>query len=310
MGFIALLICIFSAAIALPLEGQEAFEGRRIQEPALLPATFESFDELSSKTLNTNEFIFGGNLAQPGDIPMQAFLRFNTTSGLFYSCGGTLITPTHILTAAHCTFDMRAPARIMVGGVNTQTNTSTTQWRHIHRVYVHQGYNRKNGSNPNDISIVQFSPAVNLTNEVKLANLVKDDSAFVKIGHGLTSGYGVYKFDGKYANVSVTSHDLRYTRLSIYSDDYCISHKRQPRPFLKGMQLCAGYRGRGVGGGDSGGPIQAVQPGGLVQLGIASYAAAGPYYYKFQDQFPVSYTRVSYYCGYIDRVTKGAAKCK
>ena len=48
-------------------------------------------------------FIIGGETAQPGELPWQVSIRYvNNIANYGHVCGGTIISESHVLTAAHC----------------------------------------------------------------------------------------------------------------------------------------------------------------------------------------------------------------
>ena len=59
-------------------------------------APAEPFDE----PLSENDIV-GGELAPPESRPFQVLVNFDGTDGLRYICGGVLVHPKWVLTAAH-----------------------------------------------------------------------------------------------------------------------------------------------------------------------------------------------------------------
>ncbi|KAK0420059.1 hypothetical protein QR680_014493 [Steinernema hermaphroditum] len=289
MGSLLLLFYVFITA-ALQTHGD--FHDFHIQTPAVHPVTFEDVRKLASRAFNAGQLIFGGQMAYSGLLPMQALL--------LYSVNGSE-------EKTHCAIKMKQPSYIMVGAVSIFEETSNTQERLIHKVYPHKDYDERKPSRPNDIAVVEFSPPVTLNKDVQFANILKNDDKFIKEAtHSIVSGFGTYKFGGRYGNVTWKSPDLLYADVNIYNSSYCNSTKVWTKD-----QICAGAKGRGIGPGDDGGPISVINNHTVYQVGLASWSTKlGRILRDRQDLFPSVFTRVSHYCNIISKVTKEAFKCK
>uniref|UniRef100_A0A1I8A812 Peptidase S1 domain-containing protein n=1 Tax=Steinernema glaseri TaxID=37863 RepID=A0A1I8A812_9BILA len=192
MRLLLSLLLLFVAGPAtaiLPKIGFPKVDPNRfIPEPPEIPTTNEGFQAL----LNDTEFVFGGQLAQPGNFPYQVFFTYYKRDGNPYICGGSLISPTHVLTAAHCTIGVVAPARIMVGATNTRQQGAPAQWRNVQSINAHPYYRDGDPSFPNDIAILGFSPPVQIGGSVGLVRILADDSQLLSAGSAIISGFGTY----------------------------------------------------------------------------------------------------------------------
>uniref|UniRef100_A0A8C3H9L3 Peptidase S1 domain-containing protein n=1 Tax=Chrysemys picta bellii TaxID=8478 RepID=A0A8C3H9L3_CHRPI len=83
--------------------------------------------------------IIGGSFCLFGSRPYQVALLKN---GRIY-CGGSLIAPKWVLTAAHCGRRIRqiSSLRVHLGDYNLRMKEPTEQIRRIHNFFMHPGYN-------------------------------------------------------------------------------------------------------------------------------------------------------------------------
>src|SRR5690606_13032789 len=71
-----------------------------------LPSVLAQSDSTDSTAITPHSpEIVGGQPADPGEWPWQVRLQITKAPGLFGLCGGSLIHPRWVLTAAHCVVD-------------------------------------------------------------------------------------------------------------------------------------------------------------------------------------------------------------
>lgn len=256
----------------------------------------ESFECLDSG-LRTVSRIAGGTEAPADMAPWQVSLqrRRSSGNGWFHTCGGSLIHPSWVLTAAHC-IDAGATADEISVVHGTKSLSSGGERRSVERLILHEDYER---FNHDDIGLLRLSTPFSVTRSktVQLQSRQLDQRFGFPGACAVITGWG--NMDARVleggrleprslpdrlltVDVPVVDHET----CSIMFDDLTAAH------------VCAGYMlgTRGTCRGDSGGPL--VVPGGptgWTQLGIVSFGKALP---CGERTFTV-YTRVSSYIDWI-----------
>ncbi|TKR57827.1 hypothetical protein L596_030474 [Steinernema carpocapsae] len=290
-----LVVCGFCSA--LPLQG---LHGEDLQ----------LFQNYTQNLHHPDELIFGGANAKQGQWPWQAFLILKSPAGGTFICGGSLITSTHVLTAAHCTENLQSGI-VLLGTVVLKDVQRTTgvQIKKIQSFKREPHYDGE-GSVYDDLAVITLNTEVQLTDVVKLVKIVKDDSKVLNVPTDIVSGFGTYDFDAD--EEPLTSETLRYVEVDHIDHDWCT--KRWARASgnqvkIIDTQICAGSKGKGSGPGDSGGPLHANVDGEWIQIGLVSFGVKGYPQIMDQSSFPSVYTRVASYCSFIEGETQGDFKC-
>jgi len=183
------------------------------------------------------------------------------------SCGGTLVTPDRLLTAAHCVGGM-SPSQVGQTAVGGQVRTIT-------HVALHPGHRAKNGENfLDDVAIVALDQPVVGVTPVTLGEAT-GPARIVGMGFGLAPGTGHREAE------ILTSGGLRQATLRQLSDRECAAAFARNRPgtgerFDAARMRCAvdvdGREPLSSGCfGDSGGPLVVGLDSAPVQVGVVSW---------------------------------------
>jgi secreted trypsin-like serine protease len=73
--------------------------------------------------------IVGGSSVAPGQLPSLAYILFSTGSGQHFSCTGTVVAPTLVLTAAHCGFAAPSRYKVVIGVPNLDDAVAANLFR-------------------------------------------------------------------------------------------------------------------------------------------------------------------------------------
>lgn len=230
---------------------------------ALVAVSVPSASAQAPEGTGDPEIVGGVPVGSAGDFPYQVALVLRTVAspadGQF--CGGTLISPDTVLTAAHCMF-LPASAIDVVSGVRDLA-VDPGQRAHVRQVRLHPGYDAS--TNEADLAILQLASPLAAT-PIEVA--APAQAGVWPPGTTATiTGWGDLTGNASFSSI------MHVAQVPLVSDADC-ADAYGPGAIVAESMLCAGQLG--VGGvdtcqGDSGGPIVVDNGGSPLQIGITSF---------------------------------------
>uniref|UniRef100_A0A3P9H685 Transmembrane serine protease 3a n=1 Tax=Oryzias latipes TaxID=8090 RepID=A0A3P9H685_ORYLA len=185
--------------------------------------------------------VVGGNLSLPGQFPWQASLHFRGE----HMCGGSVISPMWIVTAAHCPIH-------------------AAQSLAVRKIVYHARYRSR--SLDYDIALMRLDQPLTFNGLVEPICLPNHGEDFQEDTKCWISGWGATEEDGESSVV------LRSAVVPLISTRTC----NQPEVYaghISSWMICAGYLEGGVDScqGDSGGPLACHDPSAWKLVGATSW---------------------------------------
>ncbi|XP_065223072.1 trypsin-7-like [Planococcus citri] len=307
---------IFVNVIMIQLLQMPAAEGllinRQFPAPDILHTPQRSIETVVSKcpkcdcrTNTRKKRIAGGIEAEENEFPWVAALRkFGVVS-----CGATVISKQHLLTAAHCVDGIFAigtetGVEALLGGYYKNITlydlyeSKTVVWVGVSEIILHPGFN--SSSLDNDIAILKLEHTISFnTPKIQPACLPSSGNENYAGYFGTVTGWG---YTDKNKSLS-TTNKMRKVEVPIISTNHCrINYSYiygNPQYSVTDNMMCTGHwylGGQGACKGDSGGPLQINVDGlGTMKVvGIVSWGGTCG-----DPDYPNVYTRIDRYNRWI-----------
>ncbi|XP_074857006.1 ovochymase-1 [Carettochelys insculpta] len=213
-----------------------------------IPLDVCGFPPLSPQWLSRR--VVGGEEACPHCWPWQAGLQFLGD----HQCGGVVISPAWVLTAAHCIQPTSRPLHwtVIVGDHDRTLKESTEQVRKVKTIVAHPDFDIV--SYDSDIALIQLDVPLEYNTVVRPIRLPNNTEPLPPSALCTMTGWGsTQEADGSLASC------LQQTQVPILENEVCERNYYFHHPGgITARMLCAGFASAGGQDscqGDSGGPL-------------------------------------------------------
>ncbi|KAJ8918126.1 hypothetical protein NQ315_011583 [Exocentrus adspersus] len=237
-------------------------------------------DDYTADEVN-NGRIIGGDEASPHSKPYQVGLLINGES----FCSGSMISPSYVLTAAHCTATA-SYVELIFGAHNVNIQESTQVRVTSSNIITHPEY-KNPYEHSNDIALINTPNPIVTNNYITTVRLAPIGAGPYKLYVSILSGWG--STSDSNTGISATLQEVYVVVMTNYICAFLFGST-----YSESSNLCT-YGGGPVGGcnGDSGAPLVV----GNHQIGILSFIASE----GCEKEEPTGYVRVSNYREWINQ---------
>ncbi|XP_004625907.1 chymotrypsin-like protease CTRL-1 [Octodon degus] len=236
-----------------------------------------------SPALSFSQRIVNGENAVSGSWPWQVSLQDRNG---FHFCGGSLISPNWVVTAAHCNISPGSHS-VVLGEYDLSSKAEPVQVLAISKAITHPSWNPTTLNN--DLTLLKLASPAQYTTRISPVCLASSNEALYDGLKCVTTGWGRLSGVG-----NVTPARLQQAVLPLVTVNQCRQYWGSS---ITDSMICAGASGVSSCQGDSGGPLVCQKGSTWVLIGIVSWGTT-----NCNVQAPAVYTRVSKFNTWINRV--------
>ncbi|XP_053063573.1 hyaluronan-binding protein 2 isoform X2 [Acinonyx jubatus] len=230
------------------------------------------FESCGKTEMGKVKRIYGGFKSTAGKHPWQASLQtslpLTASMPQGHFCGGSLIHPCWVLTAAHCTDIKTKHLKVVLGDQDLKKTEFHEQRFGVEKIFKYSHYNERDEIPHNDIALLKLKPVDgHCALESKYVKTVcLPDGAFPSGTECHISGWGV-------TETGEGSRQLLDAKVKLIASTLCNSHRLYDH-MIDNSMICAGNLqkpGKDSCQGDSGGPLTCEKNGTYYVYGIVSW---------------------------------------
>lgn len=287
-------VLLFFLFVTGTLGRRYLIQTRNVRNGGFPKFPIDDFTAAISCGLKVSPKIVGGSSTVYGDHPWQVEIEvYKRRKGFGHHCGGAIIGPLHVLTAAHCLEGYnKNDFQVKAGDHNLERKDEDEQIFEVESWRVHPNF-RKGGHYTNDMAVVKLQArrgkGIQMSRFVSPVCLPSASTPYTPGTKCQVSGWGLTDPNNDFSHSNV----LQSAEVPLMSNSACKDF--HGNDFGPGM-VCAGYSAGKIDScnGDSGGPLACEINGLHTLLGVVSWGidCAKP-------KLPGVYSSTQYYRDWI-----------